>query len=130
MWKSVKKCSKLYSEVGIRGWISRVDHDLQAARRCTRVKHVENLNRHASYSTIGQKVQFGHSVISQLGLATQSSHEVKSPVHSVIEKLTLRIPFSIQYKYPLYPQNVESFQREFWERNLRKKQIDLSTIFT
>ena len=29
------------------------------------------------------------------------------------EKMTLRIHFSLQYKYPLYPQNVESFLREF-----------------
>ena len=38
------------------------------------------------------------------------------------KKLTLHIPFSLQYKYPLYPQNIESFQREFWERNPREKQ--------
>ena len=71
---------------------------LQAARRCTRVKHVEKLNHHASCSTTGQKVQFGHSVISWLGLATQLSHEAKSPVHSTMEKLTLRIPFSLNSK--------------------------------
>ena len=96
--------------------------DLQATRRCTRVKHVEKLNCLASYSTTGQKVQSGHSVISWLGLATQSSREAKSPIHFVIEKLTLRIPFSLQYKYPLYPRNVENFQREFWERNPKDKQ--------
>ena len=86
---------------------------LQAARRCTRVKHAEKLNRHANYSTIGQKVQTSHSVSSRLGLATQSSREAKSPVHSVMEKLTLRILLSLQYKYPLYPRNIESYQREF-----------------
>ena len=118
----MKKCSKLCSEAGTRGWISRVARGLQVARRCTRVKHAEKLNHHTSYSTTGQKVQSGHSVISRLGLATQSSREAKSPVHSVIEKLTLRIPFSLQYKYPLYPRNEESFQREFWERNPREKQ--------
>ena len=86
---------------------------LQAAKRCIQVKHAEKLNHYASCSTIGQKVQSGHSVISRLGLATQSSGKAKSPVHSVIEKQTLRIPFLLQYKYPLYPQNVENFQREF-----------------
>ena len=101
---------------------SQVARSLQAARRCTWVKHAEKLNRHASYSTIRQKVQTGHSVSSWLGLAIQSSHEAKSPVHSITEKLTLRIPFSLQYKYPLYSQNIESFQREFWERNPREKQ--------
>ena len=125
VWESVKKCSRLCSKAGTRGWISRVARGLQAARRCTLAKHTEKLNRHAncaSYSTIGQKVQSGHSVGSQLGLATQSSHKAKSLVHSITEKLTLRIPFSLQYKYPLYPRNIESFQREFWERKPREKQ--------
>ena len=122
VWESAKKCSKLCSEVGTRGRISRVTRSLQAARRCTWVKHVEKLSRHASYSTIGQNGQSGHSVISRLRLATQSSREAKLPVHFVIEKLTLRIPFSLQYKYPLYPRNIESFQRKFWERNPREKQ--------
>ena len=109
VWESVKKCSRLCSEAGTRGWISQVARGLQAARRCTRVKHAEELNRHASYSTTGQKVQTNHLVSSQLGLTTQSSHEAKSLVHSVMEKLTLRIPFSLQYKYPLYSWNIESF---------------------
>ena len=100
----------------------RVARGLQAARRCTRVKHAEKLNHHANCSTIGQKVQSGHSVGSRLGLVTQSSREAKSPVHFVMEKLTLRIPFSLQYKYLLHPRNIESFQREFWERNPREKQ--------
>ena len=121
MWESVKKCSKLCNEARTCGWISRLACGLQAVRRCTRVKHAEKLNRHASCSTARQKVQSGHSVGSWLGLMIQSSYEAKSPVHSVMEKLTLRIPFSLQYKYPLYPWNIESFQREFWERNLREK---------
>ena len=107
--ESVKKCSKLCSETRTRGWISWVARGLQAARRCTRVKHAEKLNRHASCSTTGQKVQYGHSVILRLGLTTQSSREAKLPIHSVMEKLTLCIPFSLQYKYLLYPRNIESF---------------------
>ena len=99
-----------------------VARSLQAVRRCTRVKHVEKLNCHASCSTTEQKVQSSHLVISWIGLATQSSHGAKSPVHSVMEKLTLHITFSLQYKYPFYPQNIESFQREFWERNPRENQ--------
>ena len=120
--ESVKKYLRLCSEAGTCGWILRVARDLQAARRCTRVKYAKKLNRHASYSTIGQKVQTGHSVSSRLGLATQSSRKAKSPIHSVVKKLTFRIPFSLQYKYPLYPWNIESFQKEFWERNPREKQ--------
>ena len=109
VWESVKKCLRLCSEAGTRGWISLVAHGLQAARWCTRVKHAKKLNRHVSCSTTGQKVQTSHSINSQLGLATQSSREAKSPVHSVMEKLTLHIPFSLQYKYPLYPQNIDGF---------------------
>ena len=30
-----------------------------------------------------------------------------------LSHLTLRIPFSLQYKYPSYPRNIESFQREY-----------------
>ena len=75
VWESVKKCSKLCSEAVTRGWISRVACGLQAARRCTRVKHAEKLNRYASCSTTGQKVQSDHLVSSRLGLATQSSRQ-------------------------------------------------------
>ena len=82
----MKKCSKLCSEAGTRDWTLRVARGLQAAKRCTRVKHAEKLNRHASCSITGQKFQSGHSVSLRLGLATQSSREAKSPVHSVMKK--------------------------------------------
>ena len=82
----------------------------------------QKMKRHASWSTTGQKVQTGHSVTSRLELATQSSRESKPPANYVLKSLTLHIPFSPQYKYPLYPRNMESFQREYWERNPREKQ--------
>ena len=89
---------------------------LNTCQACQKLKH------HASWSTTGQKVQTGHSVTSRLELATQSSRESKSPASSVLKNLTLRIPFSPQYKYPLYPWNVESFQGEYWKKNPREKQ--------
>ena len=52
------------------------------------------------------KIQAGHLVSSRLELATQLSREVKSPANPVLEKLTLRIPFSHQYKYPSFPQDM------------------------
>ena len=55
------------------------------------------------------------------GLNSQLS-QVMRPTSFVLKNLTLHIPFSLQYKYPLYPWNVKSFQREYWERNPRKKQ--------
>ena len=100
-----------------------VAYGWQAARLCTQVKHAEKMNSHANWSIIGQKVQSGNFVCSQLELATQSSREAKSPTSSVLKNLTLRIPFSLQYKYPSYPWNIESFQREYWERNLEKTRL-------
>ena len=122
VWESVKKSSRLCTQQGTHDWISWLARDLQVTKWCTRVKHEEELNSHANWSTIGQRVQFGHSINSRLGLTTQSSRETKSLVYSIWEKLTLRIPYTHQYKYPLYPQNVKSSQREFWERNPREKQ--------
>ena len=49
---------------------------LQAARNCTRAKHVEKLKCYASKSTTRQKIQTGHSVSSRLELTTQSSREL------------------------------------------------------
>ena len=89
---------------------------LHTCQACQKLKH------HASWSTIGQKVQTDRSVTSRLELTTQSSHESKLLANSVLKNLTLCIAFSPQYKYPLYPRNVESFRREYWERNPREKQ--------
>ena len=65
----MKKCSSLCKVAGTHNWTSRVARDLQAARSCTRAKHVEKLKRHASWSTKGQKIQTGHSISSWLELA-------------------------------------------------------------
>ena len=122
MWETMKKCSRLCKEAGTSDWISRVAHGLQVARSYIHAKYAEKQNRHASYSITRQKVQFGRSVTSRLEFAAQSSRETKPPANSVLEKLTLHISNTYKYKYPLYPQTVESFQREYWERNPREKQ--------
>ena len=85
VWESVKKCSRMCIEAETHNWILQVACDWQAARGCTRVKHAEKLNRHASCSITRQKVQTGHSIISRLELATQSSCEAKSPTNSVLK---------------------------------------------
>ena len=82
----MKKCSSFCKVVGIRDWISWVARSLQATRSCTRAKHAEKLKCHDSWSTTGQKVQFGLLVSSRLELATQSSRDAKSSVHSVMKK--------------------------------------------
>ena len=123
VWRNAQDCVKKQGlATGSCGWISQVAHGLQAARSCMCAKHAKKLNRHVSCSTTRQKVQFSCSVTSQLELVAQSSREAKPPASSVLEKLTLRIPNTHKYKYPLYPRNVESFQREYWERNPREKQ--------
>ena len=113
VWESVKKCWNLCKVVGTHDWISRVAHGLQATRSCTHAKHAEKLKRHASWSTTGQKVQTGHLASSRLKLPAQSSRKAKLPTNFVLEKLTLRIPNTHKYKYPSYPQNIKSFQREY-----------------
>ena len=113
VWESVKKSSEMCNSTGHHDWISWLAHDWQVAKVSTRMKHAWELKSHASCCTTRQKSQVGYSVNSRYGLATQSSHEAKSSVHFVWEKMPLRIPYTHQYKYPLYPWNVESFQREF-----------------
>ena len=81
-----------------------------------------------SWSIIGQKVQLVLSVNSQLGLTTQSSREAKPSVHFVWEKLTLRIPYTHQYKYPFYSWNLKN-RMNFKRETLEKNKIDSSTIF-
>ena len=95
----------------------RVTHDQQAAKVGTRVEHAKELKSHASCCTTGQKSQAGQAVSSWLELATQPSHEVKSPDHPVWEKLTFRILFSPHYIQTLIPM----IFREFLKRILREK---------
>ena len=117
----MKKCSSLCKVAVTCDWTLRVAYSLQASRSYSRAKHVEKLKHHASWSTIGQKMQTGHSVSSWLELATQSSRKAKPPISFILEKLTLCIPNTHKYKYPSYPRNIESFQREYGERNPREK---------
>ena len=95
---------------------------LQAARMLHMCQACQKLKSRASSCTTGQKSQAGQAVCSRLELATQPSHEVKSPEHPVWEKMTFHIPSHHTIYIPLYPRFWESFQKEFWERNPREKQ--------
>ena len=95
---------------------------LQAARMMHTCQACQKLKSHASYCTTGQKSQAGLAACSRHELATQPSREVKSLEHPVWEKLTFHIPSYPTIYIPLYQRFRESFQREFWERNLREKQ--------
>ena len=130
VWESVKKCSKLCTKVRTRNWISRVARDWQAARGCTRVKHAEKLNRHASCSTTGQKVQTGHSVNSPFGLVTRSSHKVRLPVHFVLKNLLFAFLSHSSINTPSTHEILRASSKNFERETLEKNKIDSSTIFT
>ena len=107
----MRECEEKLKSVhsaGPHNWISRLAHSWQVVKGGTRMKHAGELKSHASWSTTGQNFQSSQVVSSRLKLATQSSHEFKSPDHSIWEKLTFRIPNTHQYKYPLYPRIIES----------------------
>ena len=62
-----EKLKNMHS-AGTRNWISQVARSWQVAKGGTCVKHAKELKSHASWSTTGQKVQFGNSVCSRLEL--------------------------------------------------------------
>ena len=88
---------------------SRVTRDWQAAKVDTRVEHVGELKRHASYYTTEQKFQAGQAVSSRLELTTHPSREVKSPDHPVWENCLVTFLSHLTIYRLLYPRNVESF---------------------
>ena len=59
-------------------------------------------------------IQLVRSLNSWLSQVARPSRQL---INSVLEKLTLRIPNTHKYKYSSYSRNIESFQREYWERN-------------
>ena len=126
VWESVKKCPRMCTEAGTYDWISRVARDWQAAKWCTRVKHAEKLNCHASYSITRQKVQTSHLVSLWLGLVTQSSREAKSPASSILKNWLYAFlshsTINTSYTHEILKASKENFEREFWERNPREKQ--------
>ena len=95
---------------------------LQVAKCWTCAKHARSWSvmpaRALQEKNYRRTVQLPRSWNSQLSQAASPSHQPAL----FWKNLTLRIPFSLQYKYPLYPWNVESFQREYWERNSKEKQ--------
>ena len=102
--ESVKKYSRLCKEVGTHDWISRV------ARGC-KLSNVEHM---PSMPEVEVSCQLEHYKTKSIDwsfsyLAAGILDSVKPLASSILKNLTLRISFSLQYKYPLYPRNVESF---------------------
>ena len=120
-WESMKKCSRLCKEAGTRDWILRVAHGckLPDVEHVPSMPEVEASCQLEHYRTKSSNWSFSYLA---LELTTQSSRKSKLPASSILKNPTLRIPFSLQYKYPLYPRNIVSFQKEYWEKNPREKQ--------
>ena len=116
----MKKCLRLCKDAETHGWDSWLTYDWQAAKAGTRGKHVEEPKSHANCCTTGQKSQAGQAVSSnsRLGPVMRPSHQTtlfrKNWLFTFLSHLTMY--------GPLYLWNIESFQREFWERNHREKQ--------
>ena len=105
VWRNVQDCAvKQRLAAWSRGKLAACNRQKLHIRRAC--KGAEQSCQLENYRT---KIQTGHSASSRLELATQSSREVKSPASPVLEKLTLRIPFSHQYKYPSFPQNMSGY---------------------
>ena len=121
VWESMKKCSRLCKEAGTRDWILQVAHGckLPDVEHVPSMSEVEALCQLEHYRTKSSNWSFSYLA---LELTTQSSRKSKLPASSIFKNPTLRIPFSLQYKYPLYPWNIVSFQKEYWEKNPREKQ--------
>ena len=97
VWRNAQDCVvKQGLAVGSRGWLAAASRQKQ--HTCRACRGAEQSCQLEHYRT---KIQTGHSVSSRLELATQSSRQPAL----FLEKLTLRIPFSHQYKYPSFPQN-------------------------
>ena len=110
--ESVKKCSKLCKEVGTRNWVSRVAHGFKPPN----IEHVPSMPEvEASCQLKHYRTKSTDWPFNYLAAGTRDSIKprVQATSELCFKNLTLHIPFSLQYKYPLYPQNVESFQREY-----------------
>ena len=116
----VKKCLRLCKDADTRGWTC----GWLATGMPSKLAHVWSMR--GSWRVMPavalQEKSPRMAISSRLELATQPSREAKSPDHLFWEKLTFHIPSHPTIYRPLYPRNVESFQRNFWERNPKKKQ--------
>ena len=97
-WLNAQECARKQSLAArSRGWLAARSRGwLAAASRQKQYtcQACQKLKRHASWSTTRQNRTTGHSVISRLDLATQSSREAKPWASPTLKILTFHIPFS------------------------------------
>ena len=91
------------------------------AKSCTRAEHAGELNSHASWSTTGQKSRL--SIKLARGLHSWLSQVARPSCQPTLflEKLTLCILFSHQYKYPSFPQNMCNYSERKTLREVSSK---------
>ena len=128
----MRECEeKLWSvySTRIHDWISRIARGWQVAKRGTRMKHAKELKSHASYCTARQKSQASQAVSLWLELATQSSHETKSPDHSVWENWPFAFQTYTSINTPYTHEMLRASRGNFERETLEKNKIDSSSIF-
>ena len=117
VWRNTQDCAvKQELAAGSRGWLAAASR--QKLHTCRACRGAEKSCQLEHYRT---KIQTGHLVSSRLELATQSSRNVKLPASPVLKKLTLCIPFSHQYKYPSFPQNMCDYSERKTLREISSK---------
>ena len=124
-WESVKKCSRLCKDAETRGWL--------AIGKPSKLAHVWSMQ--GSWRVMPAIALQDKSP----RLARQLARNLNSRLSPVVRPSRQTTLFGKNWLFaflshptiyrPLYPQNVESFQRDFWERNPRENKIDSSTIF-
>ena len=70
--------------------------------------------------TTGQKSQASQAVCSRFVLATQPSHEVKSPEHPVWQNMTFHILLTLLYIYPYTHDSKRTSGEDFKRETLEK----------
>ena len=83
-----------------------MDRGLQAAKSCSRAEHAGELISHATWSTTRQKSRLAIKLARDLNSRLSQVARLSRQPALFLEKLTLRIPFSHQYKYPSFPQDM------------------------
>ena len=117
VWRNAQDCAvKQGLAAGSRGWLTAASRQKQ--HTCRACRGAEQSCQLEHYRT---KIQTDYSVSLRLELTTQSSREVKSPANPVLENLTHRIPFSHQYKYPSFPQNMGGYSERKTLREVSSK---------
>ena len=129
MCERVQKCLSLCKVARTCDCTSRVARGLQAARNCTRAKHMEKLKCHASWSTTRQKVQTSHSISSRLNLQlSQVTRPNRQPAlfwKNWLFAFQTHTSINTPYTHEILKASRENIERETLEKN----KIDSSTIF-